>query len=90
MKIVSRTAKAAAHTLHRAARKAPPEVPFSRPRRNRSAGFALAPAATATQPGEQIDDLPARQVRPQRHIAWNVGEPPVRVTARRGGAFMIG
>ncbi|HEY3647233.1 MAG TPA: hypothetical protein VGL33_04625, partial [Streptosporangiaceae bacterium] len=49
MKIVSRTAKAAPHTLHRAARKAPTEVPFSRPRRNRSAGFALASLATASR-----------------------------------------
>ena len=49
MKIVSRTAKAAPHTPHRAARKAPTEVPFSRPRRNRSAGFALAFVATASR-----------------------------------------
>jgi len=49
MKIVSRTAKAAPHTPHRAARKAPTEVPSSRPKRNRSAGFALAFVATASR-----------------------------------------
>ncbi len=49
MKIVSSTAKAAPHTPHRAARKAPTDVPFSRPRRNRSAGFPLALVATASR-----------------------------------------
>jgi len=36
-------------------------------------------ALTAAQPAEQIDDLPASQARPQRHIARNIGEPPVQV-----------
>jgi hypothetical protein len=30
---------------------------------------------------EQVDDLPAGQPWPQRHVAWHVGEPAVQ----RGG-----
>ena len=46
MNTVSRTANADPQTAHRAARKAPTVVPFSRPSRNRSAGLPPARAAT--------------------------------------------
>ena len=49
MKMVSRTAAAAPQTLHRAARKAPTEVPFRRPSKNRSAGFSPTLVATASR-----------------------------------------